>query len=95
MDLTKHLCVVFIGEPAVDDGGPLREFLYRLMVASDMLFCSVFNSRVPRHNLVVRKNTSIFVPSLHSPWSMAALGLSSFSPAVADYLVYGVQNVNA
>ena len=41
LDLTKHLRVTFIGEPAVDDGGPLREFLYRLLLAvgqNDMFF---------------------------------------------------------
>lgn len=45
LDLTKHLRVVFIGKPAVDDGGPLHEFLYRLIVAvshSDMLLLWYF-----------------------------------------------------
>ena len=41
LDVSQHLRVVFVGEPAVDVGGPLREYFYLLMKAlaqSDMIF---------------------------------------------------------
>lgn len=31
LDLSKHLKVTFVGEPGVDEGGPLREFLFLLI----------------------------------------------------------------
>ena len=31
LDFRKYVRVLFVGEPAVDDGGPLREFLHLLM----------------------------------------------------------------
>ena len=100
LDLTKHLRVVFIGEPAVDDGGPLREFLYRLIVAvshSDMLFCGAFNSRVPRHNLVeLEKKTYFYIGAIIALSLIhGGPGPQFFSPAVADYIIYGVQSVKA
>ena len=53
-DLSQPLNIVFMGESAVDDGGPLREFLYKVVAAAvrnESLFCGPVNSRVPRHNL--------------------------------------------
>ncbi len=46
---------MFIGESAVDDRGPLREYLYMVMVAilrNESLFCGSDDNRVPRHNVV-------------------------------------------
>lgn len=54
-DLSKPLRIVFIGESAVDDRGPLREYLYMVMVAilrNESLFCGSDDNRVPRHNVV-------------------------------------------
>ena len=31
LDVTKHLRVTFVGEPAVDEGGQLRKFLFLLV----------------------------------------------------------------
>ena len=31
LDFTKYICISFVGEPAVDEGGPLREFLHLLI----------------------------------------------------------------
>ena len=99
-DTTKHLRVVFIGEPAVDDGGPLREFLYRLMLAlsqNEMLFCGPTTSRVPRHNLVELERRTYFYIGVIIALSLihGGPGPQFFSPAVADYIVYGVQSVKA
>ena len=52
-DEKKHIRVRFIGEPAVDQGGPRREFFMLLMNAvanSSSLLQGPPNCRVLRHN---------------------------------------------
>ena len=100
LDVTKRLRVTFIGESAVDTGGPLREYftiLMRCIAQNNSLFCGKENSRVPMHNMLeLERRTFYFIGSI------VALSLvhggpapSFFSPAVADYIVHGVQNVRA
>ena len=69
----KHLQVSFLGEPAVDGGGPRREFLMLLMgtIANNgsILDCPP-NRRVLRHNtaafeVVLSFNLFINLGSLH------------------------------
>ena len=64
---------------------------------SYMLFCGAFNSRVPRHNLVELKKKTYFYIGAIIALSLihGGPGPHFFSPAVADYIVYGVQNVKA
>lgn len=53
-DPKSHLRVTFLGEPAVDDGGPRREFSMLLMEAmksQEDLFAGSDNRRVLRNNL--------------------------------------------
>ncbi len=98
VDLYKHLKVTFVGEPAVDSGGPMREYMYLLMSSiakSHLFFNGEETKRVPMHNIVeLEKNTffyigSIFALSLvHGGPSPSFLALS-----VADYIVYGVKAV--
>ncbi len=99
-DLSKPLRIVFIGESAVDDGGPLREFLYKVIVSilhNDSLFCGPDDNRVPRHNLVeLEKKTFYYVGAL------IALSLiyggpapHCLSSAVTEYIISGVQKVEA
>lgn len=38
IDLNKHLSIMFVGESAIDTGGPLREFL--LLLSAEMLMCN-------------------------------------------------------
>lgn len=52
-DEKKHIRVRFVGEPAVDEGGPRREFFMLLMNAianSGSLLQGPPNRRVLRHN---------------------------------------------
>ena len=47
LDVTKRLRVTFIGESAVDTGGPLREYftiLMRCIAQNNSLFCGKENS---------------------------------------------------
>ena len=55
LNFQKYVRVLFVGEPAVDDGGPLREFLHLLMgeiAANNSLFCGQEDCRVPLLNMV-------------------------------------------
>lgn len=83
----------------MDDGGPLREFLYRVIVAlanNDMLFSGPIKSRVPRHNLVeLQKKTYFHVGVIALSLIYGGPAPQFFSSAVADYIAYGVQNVKA
>ena len=72
-------------------------FLMRCIAQNNSLFCGKENSRVPMHNMLeLERRTFYFIGSI------VALSLvhggpapSFFSPAVADYIVHGVQNVRA
>ena len=96
----KHLRVRFVGEPAVDDGGPLREFLYLLMgeiAANNSLFCGEENYRVPLPNMgALEKHTYKHVGE------MIAVSLihggpapTFFAPSMVDYIVHGIRKVKA
>ena len=95
---SKHLRVTFFGEPAVDAGGPLREF-FRLVLGelsrNNSLFCGVETARAPLHNVIaLSKKTFKYVGC------MLAASLINGGPApgffadfVADYIVYGIDKV--
>ena len=52
----KHIRVTFLGEPAVDAGGPLREFFHLLLskIAQNntLFFCDKVMACIPKHNMV-------------------------------------------
>lgn len=98
IDLNKHLSITFVGEAAVDTGGPLREFLRLLnlsMFRNNTLFCGTETSRVPTHNLVELEKRSYFFIGACIALSFIHGGPPPrcFSSAVADYIVYGIQSV--
>lgn len=100
LDTKKHLRVTFVGEPAVDAGGPLREMMYRVISAlgrCDMLFCGPYNCRVPRHNIVELDKKTYYYAGVMIALSLVHGGPAPqfFSPAVADYIVRGMLNVKA
>ena len=49
-DEKKHICVHFIGEPAVDQEGPRREYLMNAVANCGSLLQGPPNRRVLRHN---------------------------------------------
>ena len=57
-DLNKHISVTFVGEPAVDVGGPSREFLRLLMhdMCKSCYFERADDSRVPAHDMAAVQN---------------------------------------
>lgn len=63
LSYNKTLKVTFIGEPAVDSGGPRREYftlLIRAIVANNSLFEGDANQRVPRVNVAALVNRVYF-----------------------------------
>lgn len=61
----RHLAVTFLGEPAVDAGGPCREF-FRLLTQEVFMkksyFCGDKGSRVPTHNVTaLEKRTFLYI----------------------------------
>ena len=60
----KHLAVTFLGEPAVDTGGPCREFLCLLMQerCRSTFFEGPEDARIPAHNmLALEKRTYLYM----------------------------------
>ena len=90
IDFTKYIKVIFVGEPAVDDGGPLREFLRLLMGvigANNSLFEGEPLLRVPACNMAGLLN-SVY----HRIGEMISVSLihggpapTFLAPCVVDY----------
>ena len=98
LDIKKYLRV---NEPAVDEGGPLRDFFRLLLSAignNKSLFCGPDDSRMPNHHVgELEKMTFYYYVGVVIALSLVHGGPAPnfFSPAVADYVVYGVQKVHA
>ena len=100
LDVTKYLRVTFVNEPAVDEGGPLREYFRLLLSAiesNSSLLSGIEFSRTPTHNVCELEKMSYFYIRVIIALSLVHGGPAPhfFSPAVADYIVYGVQKVHA
>ena len=74
-DWKRPLSITFLGEPAVDIGGPCREFLRLLIedVCKSSFFEGTDESRVPVHNVVALEQQTYkyigkhYFKQLHSP----------------------------
>ena len=100
LDVTKYLRVTFVNEPAVDEGGPLREYFRLLLSAiesNSSLLSGIEFSCTPTHNVCELEKMSYFYIGVIIALSLVHGGPAPhfFSPAVADYTVYGVQKVRA
>ena len=98
LQLDKNIQITFVGEPAVDTGDPLREFLYLLLSSisrNNSLFCGDETSRVPTHNIVELEKRTYYHVGKMIAVSLIRGGPAPrfFASAVADYIVYGVQKV--
>ncbi|XP_065887268.1 uncharacterized protein [Dysidea avara] len=94
--VSKHLRVTFLGEPAVDAGGPLREFFHLLLgeiCGNNSLFCGPDTARVPLHNVAaLTKQTFKYIGYMIGA-SLVNGGPSPsfFANIVADYILYGIE----
>lgn len=92
---SNHLAVTFLGEPAVDAGGPLREF-FRLLLAeicrNNSLFCGPDTARVPLHNIAALKKQTFKYIGCMIGASLLNGGPSPnfFANIVADYILFGI-----
>ena len=76
LDVLKHMRVTFVGEPAVDAGGPMREYLHISMASvarNNSLFCGEETGRVPVHSVVELERKRFFYVgtiycTLSHPW---------------------------
>lgn len=100
LDTSKHMRITFVGEPAVDAGGPMREYLNLLMSSiahNNSLFSGEDACRVPAHNVVELEKKSFF--HVGSIFALSLIhggpGPMFLAPPVADYIVGGIQSVEA
>lgn len=91
-DVSKMLQVRFIGEQAVDEGGPRREFFHLLMqeVFKSPLFTGFPDHVVPVHNVKAVADSTYYTIGKMISTSIVQGGEAPlcFSKAVTDYLVY-------
>ena len=94
----KQFKVTFLGEPAVDVGGPRREYFTLLLKAAannNGLFEGPLEHRIPVHNMSALMEKTYF-----SVGRMFAASVLQGGPAptflaesIADYLLYGLEGV--
>ena len=99
LDASKHVRVTFVGEAAVDSGGPLREYLNLLMTSishNNSFFSGEYTHRVPAHNVVELEKKSFFHIGAIFALSLIHGGPSpSFlAPPVADYIFSEILSVH-
>ena len=87
LDANKPIKLSFIGDVAVDEGGPRREFLALLMRSiadNNSLFQGKLSQRIPRPNLVELNKKSFFYVGVCIAMSLIHEGPNPafFSPAV-------------
>ena len=88
-----------IGEPAVDEGGPLREFFHLLtteIAKKNMLFCGDEDRRVPRHCMMELENRTFYVVGKAIALSVMHGGPAPgfFAPSVFEYIAHGSTQAN-
>ena len=91
-DVGKMLKVRFIGEEAVDTGGPRREFFHLLIreMFTSSLFRGYPNHTLPLHNVEAVASNKFYTIGKMLATCIVQGGEAPvcFSKAVADYLVY-------
>lgn len=97
IDLRKTIKVTFLGEPAIDDGGPRREYLRLLMKAlsEQSLLTGPPLCKVLVHNtLAIQKQHYRYIgEAIVMSITQGGPGPMCFAPSIVDYLQGGVQKV--
>ena len=100
VDVRKQLKVTFLGEAAVDDGGPRREYL-RLLMAVAMeqshLLAGPACRKVPVHNALAVQRGDFHMLGVIIVLSLTQGGPAPifFAPSIVDYLFGGCGNIRA
>lgn len=93
-DPTKYLKVTFVGEPAVDEGGPRRE-LFRLLIqaatCTSGLFAGLPGHLTPIHCVEALSSNKFYVAGKMLATALIQGGQPPvcFCKPVADFLVFG------
>lgn len=92
-NVSKFLKVKFIGESAVDDGGPRREYfqlLTKSIATNSALFQGWPDHVIPVHNLEALESNKFYIAGKMIATSLVQGGQPPvyFASAVADYLVF-------
>ena len=93
-DVSKLLHITFLGESAVDTGGPRREFFRLLLIelfSASNLFEGYPSAVTPTHNVLALSNGCYRTAGLMIATSIIQGGPAPhcFATLVADILVYG------
>ena len=88
-DPTKFLKVTFVGEPAVDEGGPPRGELFHLLTQSAVSVSG--DHLVPIHSLEALSSNKLYIIGKIFATAIVQGGLAPFCFAkpVADFLLFG------
>ena len=91
LDVNKHIKVSFVGDVAVDEGGPRREFLTLLMrdiAGNNSLFQGKPHQQLPRRNLLELSKKSFYYVGLCIAMTLVQGGPDPgfFAPSVARYI---------
>lgn len=94
LEVNKPIKVSFVGETAVDEGGPLREYLSILitsMACNNNLFQGDMQRRLPRPNLLELDKKSYYYVGMCIAMTFVHGGPNPafFSPSTAKYIVSG------
>ena len=98
MNFNLPLRIIFVGEPAADQGGPKREF-FRLALSACMvdplLFTGAGGNKVPVHNTtaLLQKHYKFVGFLISMSLVQGGPGPECFLSWVFDYLAYGVEFV--
>lgn len=100
VDVNKCLKITFVDEPAVDAGGPLREFFHLLFVSishNNNLFSGPAHARCLSHNVAELQRMTFYYVGVFLSMSIIHGGPAPmfFSSSIADYIVIGIQRVKA
>lgn len=92
---SKYLRVTFVNEPAVDNGGPLREFfnlLLKNIASNNSLLCGPSESRCIMHNMAELDKKTYYHIGVMIALSIIYGGPAPmfFASSIADYIVFGV-----
>ena len=92
--LSGLVTVQFIGEPAVDEGGPRKEFFYLVhkhMQQVSGLFEGSYRSRSFTHNVMALQRDEYIIYGIISALSLlqGSPGPTMFSVPIVDYIVHG------
>lgn len=96
INFNKHLHVTFVGEQAVDAGGPLREFFSLVMkeiALNNSLFAGDDTSRVPVPNITaLEKETYQYIGQMIAASIIhGGPAPTFFAPSVVEYILCGLK----